>query len=200
MTIVNLLMIDYQTIFGNQISNPWVLPFAYVVFAHRAYSLGEFLWCGGTFQGWCNDQRMWLFKRTTSYFFSFFDNILKLLGYSQAAFVITEKKADDDVSKRYEQDLIEFGAASPMFDILATLAMLNLFSNVVAIKKVILDADHSKVLDLFGLQILLCLLLVTINLPVYQALFFRKDNGRMPTSVTYKSVIFALLACTLAMY
>ncbi|XWS64954.1 hypothetical protein CRYUN_Cryun05aG0048600 [Craigia yunnanensis] len=181
-------------------SNPWVLPFAFVVFAHRAYSLGEFIWCGGTFHGWCNDQRMWLFKRTTSYFFSFFDNILKLLGYSQAAFVITEKMADDDVSKRYEQNLIEFGATSPMFDILATLAMLNLFSIVGAIKKVILDADHSKVLDVFGLQILLCLLLVTINLPVYQALFFRKDNGRMPSSVTSKSIIFALLASTLTMY
>ncbi|XWS64863.1 hypothetical protein CRYUN_Cryun05aG0040400 [Craigia yunnanensis] len=154
-----------------KISNPWVLPFAYVVFAHRAYSLGEFLWSGGTFQ-----------------------------GYSQATFVITEKIADDDVSKRYEQDLIEFGATSPMFDILATLAMLNLFSSVGAIKKVILDADHSKVLDVFGLQILLCLLLVTINLPVYQALFFRKDNGRMPSSVTSKSIIFALLACTLTMY
>ncbi|XWS64859.1 hypothetical protein CRYUN_Cryun05aG0040300 [Craigia yunnanensis] len=182
-----------------KMSNPWVLPFAYVVFAHRAFSLGEFLWCGGTFQGWCNDQRMWVFKRT-SYFFSFFDNILMLLGYSQAAFVIMEKIADDDVSKRYEQDLIEFGATSPMFDILATLAMLNLFSSVGAIKKVILDADHSKVLDIFGLQILLCLLLVTINLPVYQALFLRKDNGRMPSSVTSKSIIFALLAYTLTMY
>ncbi|XVE90177.1 hypothetical protein DITRI_Ditri20bG0057300 [Diplodiscus trichospermus] len=181
-------------------SSPWVLPFACVAFAHRAYSLGEFLWCGGTFRGWCNDQRMWMFKRTTSYFFAFLDNILKLLGYSKAAFVITEKIADDDVCKRYEQELIEFGATSPMFDILATLAMIHLFSSFGAIKKVILDADHSKVLDIFGLQILLCLLLVTINWPVYQALFFRKDNGKMPRSVAYKSIILALLACTLAMY
>ncbi|XVE90171.1 hypothetical protein DITRI_Ditri20bG0056700 [Diplodiscus trichospermus] len=181
-------------------SSPWVLPFAYVAFAHRSYSLGEFLWCGGTFLGWCNDQRMWMFKRTTSYFFAFLDNILKLLGYSKAAFVITEKITDDDVSKRYEQELIEFGAASPMFDILATLAMLNLFISFGAIKKVIVEADHLKVLDIFGLQILLCLLLVTINWPVYQALFFRNDNGKMPSSVAYKSIILALLACTLAMY
>ncbi|XVE90176.1 hypothetical protein DITRI_Ditri20bG0057200 [Diplodiscus trichospermus] len=144
---------------------------------------------------------MWMFKRTTSYFFAFFDYILRLLGYSKAAFVITEKIADDDVSKRYEQELIEFGATSPMFDILATLAMLNLFSSFGAIKKVIqLDADHWKVLDVFGMQILLCLLLVTINWPVYQALFFRKDNSKMPSSVAYKSIILALLPCTLAMY
>ncbi|XWS58520.1 hypothetical protein CRYUN_Cryun08bG0041000 [Craigia yunnanensis] len=111
-------------------SSPWVLSFTYVAFAHRAYSVEEFLWCGGTFQGWCNDKRMWMFKRTTSYFFALFDTILKLLGYSKAAFVITAKVAEDDVLKRYEQELIEFGATSPMFDILATLAMLNLFSSL----------------------------------------------------------------------
>ncbi|OMO55279.1 Cellulose synthase [Corchorus olitorius] len=150
-----------------QTSSPWVLSFAYVVFAHRAYSLGEFLCFGGT-----------------------------LL---ESGFVITTKVADDDVSERYEQELIEFGATSPMFDILATLAMVNLFSSVMAIRKVILDVE-SMVLDQFGLQILLSFLLVAINLPVYQALFFRKDNGRMPSSVTYKSIFLALLASTLAVY
>ncbi|KAK5785925.1 hypothetical protein PVK06_040547 [Gossypium arboreum] len=144
---------------------------------------------------------MWLIKRTTSYLFAFFETILKLLGYSQLNFVVTAKVADEDVSKRYDQELIEFGAASPMFDILATLAMLNLFGSLGAIKKATVDADQdSKVLDQFGLQILLCLVLVTINLPVYQALLFRKDNGKMPTSVMYKSIVFALLACMLAMY
>ncbi|XVF06600.1 hypothetical protein REPUB_Repub06bG0063100 [Reevesia pubescens] len=181
-------------------SSPWLLPFAYVAITHRAHSVGEFLWCGGTFQGWCNDQRIWMFKRTTSYFFAFIDTILKLLGYSKAAFVITAKIADDDVSKRYEQELIEFGSTSAMFDILATFAMLNLFSSIGAIRKVMVDADHSNVLDRFGLQILLSLVLVTINWPAYQALFFRKDNGRMPSSVACKSIIFALLVCTLAIY
>ncbi|KAK8589779.1 hypothetical protein V6N13_088600 [Hibiscus sabdariffa] len=182
-------------------SSLWVLPFAYVAFLHRAYGLGEFLWCGGTFLGWCNDHRVWLFKRTTSYIFSFFETIFKLLGHSQLAFVVTAKVADEDVSEKYDRELIEFGVSSPMFDILATLAMLNLFSICGAIKKVIFDSDlDSKVLDQFGLQILLCLVLVTINLHVYQALFFRKDNGRMPSSVTYKSIVFAMLACTLALY
>ncbi|XVE90181.1 hypothetical protein DITRI_Ditri20bG0057700 [Diplodiscus trichospermus] len=182
-------------------SSPWVLLFAYVAFAHTAYCLGEFLWCGGTFKGWCNNQRMWMFKRTTSYFFAFLDNILELLGYSKAAFAITEKVADEDVLKRYEQELIEFAATSPMFDILATLAMINLFSSLGAIKKIILDADqYFDVLDRYGLQIFLCLLLVTVNFPVYQALFFRKDSGRMPSSVTFKSIIFALLACSITMY
>ncbi|TYG95486.1 hypothetical protein ES288_A11G272200v1 [Gossypium darwinii] len=184
-----------------KISSPWVFPFAYVAFVHRAYSLNEFLWCGGTFRGWCNDQRMWLFNRTTAYFFALFETILKLLGYSQLNFVVTAKVADKEALKRYDGELIEFGATSPMFDILATLAMLNLFGTFGALKKVILDVDEDlQVLDKFGLQILLCFVLVTINLPVYQALFFRNDNGKMPSSVTYKSIIFAMLACTATMY
>ncbi|KAG8478884.1 hypothetical protein CXB51_028736 [Gossypium anomalum] len=183
-----------------KISSPWVFPFAYVAFVHRAYSLNEFLWCGGTFRGWCNNQRMWLFNRTTAYFFALFETILKLLGYSQLNFVVTAKVADNEALKRYDGELIEFGATSPMFDILATLAMLNLFGSFGALKKVILDVDEDlQVLDKFGLQILLCFVLVTINLPVYRALFFRNDNGKMPSSVTYKSIIFAMLACTATM-
>nr|XP_012461639.1 unnamed protein product [Gossypium raimondii] len=182
-----------------KVSSPWVLPFAYVAIAHRAYSLGEFLWCGGTFQAWCNDQRMWLFKRTTSYFFALCDTILKLLGYSNPTFVITAKVADEDVLRRYEQELMEFGDSSPMFVVLASLAMLNLFSSFGAIKKLVFNADHSEVWDRFGLQILLCFLLVALNWPVYKAVFFRKDNGGMPAPVTYKSITFALLVSTVAM-
>ncbi|XP_039028210.1 cellulose synthase-like protein E6 [Hibiscus syriacus] len=182
-----------------EISSPWVLPFAYVSIAHRTYCLGEFMWCGGTFQAWCNDQRIWLFKRTTSYFFAFFDTVLKLLGCSKSAFVITPKVADGDVSRRYKQELMEFGDSSPMFDVLASLAMLNLFGIFGVIKKLAFDADHDEFSDRFGLQIVLCLLLVGLNWPVYKALFFRKDKGRMPASVTYKAITYALLVSTLAL-
>ncbi|KAB1995901.1 hypothetical protein ES319_D13G192900v1 [Gossypium barbadense] len=161
-----------------KVSSPWVLPFAYVAIAHRAYSLGEFLWCGGTFQA-C-------------------DTILKLLGYSNPTFVITAKVADEDVLRRYEQELMEFGDSSPMFVVLASLAMLNLFSSFGAIKKLVFNADHSEVWDRLGLQILLCFLLVALNWPVYNAVFFRKDNGGMPAPVTYKSITFALLMSTVA--
>ena len=182
-----------------QISNPWAIPFTFVIFVHRAYSLGEFVWCGGTLQGWWNDQRMWLFKRTTSYFFGFFDCILQLLGFSKSAFVISSKVADDDVSQRYEQEVMEFGTSSRMFTILATLALLNVFCFVGGMKRVITDGGL-LVWEQFTLQILLCGLLVFINLPVYQGLFLRKDNGSMPTSVTYRSIMFALLTCAVSLY
>ena len=142
---------------------------------------------------------MWLFKRTTSYFSAFFNVILKLLGFSQLKFTITTKVADDDVSQRYEQEVMEFGTSSPMFTILATLALLNASCFAGGMKRVIVDVQ-TLVSEPFILRILPCGLLVLINFPVYQGLFLRKGNGRMPTSVTYLSIMCALSVCTIALY
>ncbi|KAG5516230.1 hypothetical protein RHGRI_037059 [Rhododendron griersonianum] len=184
---------EENTEWGKEVSSPWVLPFLYVIAAKYAYSIGELLWIGGTFQEWWNDQRMWLYKRTTSHLFGFTENILKLLGFAKSGFIVTSKVADEDVSLRYEKEVMEFGAPSPMFDILATLSMVNLFSFFGALKRVSMDSQHG-VLDHLALQMLLCGLAVVINLPVYRGLFFRKDNGRMPSAITYQAVIIAILA------
>ncbi|MBA0699730.1 hypothetical protein Goari_001339 [Gossypium aridum] len=122
---------------------------------------------------------MWMFKRTTSYFFAAVDHILKLFGFSKSAFAITGKVADDDVHRRDEQEIMVFGTWSPMFTVLAALALFNLLGLI---------------------AILLCYVLVFTNLPIYQGMFFRKDSGKIPVSVTLQSVAFALLASTLAIY
>ncbi|KAL5574864.1 hypothetical protein UlMin_016563 [Ulmus minor] len=180
-------------------SNPWILPFVYVFLGNRAYGLVELLLCGGTLQEWLNDQRMWVYKRTTSYLFATIDNFLKILGFTKAGFNLTAKVADEDVSQRYEQELIEFGTSSPMYTILATIALLNAFCFVVGLKRLILD-QQPLALNSFVLQTVLCGLLVFINLPIFQALFLRKDKGRMPTSVIYQSIMFTLAGCSIALY
>lgn len=188
-----------MVILFQQMSNLWAVPFFYVFVGNRVYSLAELLSCGGTFQEWLNDQRMWVFKRATSYFFALFENILKLLGFTKSAFALTAKVVDDDVSKRYEQELIEFGTTSPMFTILTTLAVLNAIGFCWGLKMLILG-EPSLVLNPFALQAILCGLLVFINLPIYQAIFLRTDKGKMPASVTCQSIMFALVACSIALY
>lgn len=178
------------------ISSPWIIPFAYVMFAKYTYSLAEFLWSGGTALGWWNEQRLWLYLRTTSFLFGFIDAILKTLGFSESSFAVTEKVADEDVSQRYEKEIMEFGAASSMFTILSTLALLNLFCMIGAVKKVVVGDGYVKFYETMLLQILLCSALVLINWPLYQGLFLRKDNGKMPSSVTTKSLVLALSICT----
>ncbi|KAJ9183063.1 hypothetical protein P3X46_006977 [Hevea brasiliensis] len=178
-----------------QVSDPWFWSFAYVISAKYIYCLVEFLCSGGTILGWWNEQRIWLYKRTTSYLFALIDTILKTLKFTNVTFSITAKVADEDVSQRYEKEIMDFGASSPMFTILATLAMLNLFCFAGVVKKVIMDENFRLYEEMF-LQLLLCGALVLINLPLYQGLFLRKDKGKVPSSITIKSFLLALLACT----
>ncbi|CAL1384753.1 unnamed protein product [Linum trigynum] len=182
-----------------QISSPWVLPFAYAVAAKYLYSLAEFLYSGGTILGWWNEQRTWLYKRTCSYLFAFVDTILKTMGLGESGFVITAKVADEDVARRYDKEIMEFGVSSPMFNILATIAMLNLFSLFGVVVRCLVAKDGvgvRVVFDEMGLQLLLCGALVLINWPLYQAVFFRKDKGRMPGSVSATALVSALVVCT----
>ncbi|KAE8707778.1 Cellulose synthase-like protein E1 [Hibiscus syriacus] len=185
-----------------KISSIWGVPYLYVFFVHRVHSLVEFVWCGGTVRGWLNEQRMWMFKRTTSYFFAVLDYILKLCQISESTFVITRKVADDNVNRRYEKDIMDFGISSPMFTVLATLALFNVLCIIaVGTKKIVIDNDDvMKVFDIYGFQIVVCCLLVFINLPVYQAMLFRKDSGKIPASVTLVAFTLAFFASALAIY
>lgn len=175
------------------------MPFLYVMVVHNAYSISESLHYGETLYGWWNEKRMWVMKRTTSYLFALIDTVLKLLGISNSAFVITTKVSDDEVSKRYQQEIMEFGGSSPMFTILATVAIIHLVCLVGVAIRVVINREV-EFLGALILQVLLCGLLVIINLPVYQALFFRKDKGCLPSSLKFTSVGLAILACLIPLY
>ncbi|PHU12914.1 Cellulose synthase-like protein E1 [Capsicum chinense] len=185
-----------------QVSSKWFLPFAYVIIAELTYSFAEFLWSGGTVLGWWNEQRIWLYKRTSSYIFAVLDTMLKLFGSSNTTFIVTPKVTDEDVLLRYKQEAMEFGSASPMLTILSTLAMLNLFCLMGLVKKLILTRELGLkyVFETMALQILLCGVLVFVNLPLYNALFFRKDKGKIPSSTAVQSVVFSLSVCTCIAY
>ncbi|MED6159326.1 hypothetical protein PIB30_041324 [Stylosanthes scabra] len=177
-----------------KMSSPWFIPFAYVILGESIYSLLEFLFSGGTIQGWWNELRIWLYKRTSSYLFAFIDTILKLFGFSDSAFVITAKVAEEDVSKRYEKEIMEFGTSSPMFTILSTLALLNLFCFLGLLLKhaMLMEDGIVEAFEEMFVQTLLCGFLVIINLPIYEGLFLRRDNGRLPSSLAIKSTALAL--------
>lgn len=179
-----------------KVSSPWFMPFAYVIIAQYTYSLCESLLCGVTARAWWNLQRMTLLRRTGAYLFSVINAIFGVLGISEPVFVVTAKGGDDDgMAKRYEQEIMEFGSDSPMFTWLATLALINLVSLAGALIRVVMGKENSNT-ELLILQFILCGSLVALNLPIYEALFFRKDEGKLPMSVTLKSLALALVLCS----
>jgi hypothetical protein len=173
--------------------SPWITPFIYVTVVKNIYSLYEALTSGDTLGGWWNGQRMWLVKRITSYLYGVIDNIRKLLGLSKMGFVVSPKVSDEDESKRYEQEIMEFGTSSPEYVIIATIALLNLVCLVGGLGQ-ILTSGQNMLLNGHFLQAVLCGLLVIINIPIYEAMFLRKDRGRIPFSVTLASVGFVMIA------
>ncbi|XP_020594803.1 cellulose synthase-like protein E1, partial [Phalaenopsis equestris] len=177
----------------------WFIPFAFVIALSYIISLWESLIHGDTLKAWWNEQRIWLYKRTTSYLFALADTILKLIGIRNLAFVITPKVVDEEASKRYEKEIIEFGSTSPMFTILSTIAMLNLFCFVGGIGRVIIYEAGGALSSLF-LQFLLSGSLVLINLPIFEASFLRKDNGRIPMGTTISSIAIVLAAYSISMF
>ncbi|CAN6967738.1 unnamed protein product, partial [Brassica rapa subsp. trilocularis] len=103
------------------------------------------------------------------------------------AFAITAKVAEEEAAERYEKEVMELGVESPMFLLLGTLGMLYLFCFAAAAIMVMTCRDGGD---------LVCRVLVVLNLPLYEGMLLRKDKGKMPLSVTVKSVVLALSACT----
>ncbi|KAF3773699.1 Cellulose synthase-like protein E6, partial [Nymphaea thermarum] len=171
-------------------SDPWFRVFAFLGMASHVFSLVELIWAKGTFKMWWNETRMWMFKGSSSYLFSVIVIILKLLGVSESGFEITSKVIDEEASKRYEQEIMEFAVPSPMFIPPTTLALLNIYCFIRGFTVVL--SEGLGALDRLALQIVISGYISVISIPVFEALFIRKDKGRIPTSITVRSLCLAL--------
>ncbi|KAF4362329.1 hypothetical protein F8388_008213 [Cannabis sativa] len=183
----------------SRVSSPWFLPFAYVFIAKSVYSLSEAMSHGSTLKAWWNTQKMWLIRRTSAYFIALVDIIKRKLGLSETTFVLTDKVVTEDILNRYDEEVMEFGSSNLVFNILSTLALLNLFCLVGWVKKLVFDFD-SKAIEQMIMQVLLCGIIIVVNLPIYNALFIRKDKGSIPTSVMVKSFVLASILCLIPLY
>ncbi|KAG6470974.1 hypothetical protein ZIOFF_072063 [Zingiber officinale] len=133
-----------------------------------------------------------MLKRTTSYLFATIDNMLELVGASKAAFAITKVAENDDSAKRYEREVMEFGTAASagvMFVIIGTTTLINLACLVVGLQRAVADQSLGGLL----IQNVVCGLVVALNLPIYEAMFLRKDEGRMKSSTVLASAGLTLL-------
>ncbi|RLM80252.1 cellulose synthase-like protein E2 isoform X2 [Panicum miliaceum] len=186
-TIPSLCFLNGISLFP-EMTSPWFVPFAYIVMAAYSCSLVESLQCGDTAVEWWNAQRMWLFRRISSYLLAAMDTIRRMLGISESGFTLTAKVTDMQTSERYKKGMMEFGSFSLMFVIIATVALLNLAYMVFGVARVLLHEGATGLGALF-LQAVLCVLIVAINFPVYEALFLRKDSGRLPASEKSSKIV-----------
>ena len=118
-----------------------------------------------------------------------------MLGLLEVGFEVTNKVVDNEAAKRYEEEMLEFGVASVMFVLPATLALINLISLVGGLARIMREGYQD--FDGMILQIFLCGFIVIISYPVLEAMFMRKDKGRIATSITLVSIFVAVSACSI---
>lgn len=179
-----------------KVSSSYFFLFASLAVSAYGYSLIEFLWIGGSFKSWWNEQRMWMIKGVSAYLFALIEVAGKMIGVSKVGFEVTSKVVDSEAAKRYEAEMFEFGVASALFVPPATLALINLISLVGGLARILREGYSTS--ESMILQLLLCSFIVTSGYPILEAMFIRKDKGRIPTSVTIVSILLAASACYVA--
>ena len=137
-----------------------------------------------------------MIKGVSSYLFALIQVVCKMVGLSEVSFEVTSKVVDNEAAKRYEEEMLEFGVASAMFVPPATFAIINLISLVRGLARIMREGYQA--FDCMILQLVLCSFIVIISYPIFEAMFMRKDKGRIPTSVTVVSIFVAVSACSVA--
>lgn len=173
----------------------WFLLYVFLFLGANIQDFLDFMLAHGTFQQWWNDQRMWLIRGLSSYFFGFMEFLIKRLGIASKGFLVTSKVVDGEQSKRYDNGVFEFGVPSPMFVPLAMVAIVNAIAFAFGIVQILTGGNMD---GLFGQMGLACFGVVN-SWPIYEAMVWRSDKGKMPRVITVISTFLALFLCTLVL-
>ncbi|XP_022136379.1 cellulose synthase-like protein G3 isoform X2 [Momordica charantia] len=173
----------------------WFVLYAFLVVGGYGQDLVEFMVVGGTFRRWWNDQRMWNIRALSSYWFGFMEFLANSVGISAMGFDVTSKLMDSEQSKRYEKGLFEFGLPSPMFLPLATAAALNLAAFAAGFIGIWKGGGGAWGQVLVG-EMLVAGFAVANCWPIYEAMAFRADAGKLPPKITFLSLLLAFLLCS----
>ncbi|TXG50720.1 hypothetical protein EZV62_023244 [Acer yangbiense] len=182
-----LALLNGVTIFP-KVSEPLFFLYCFLFLGAYGQDFLEFVLEGGTFGKWWNDQRIWMIKGLSSYIFGLTEYLLMSLGISAFGFNVTSKVVGDELSKRYDQEIFEFGAPSPMFVPMTMAAILNFFSFSWGFSQIIRSIG-----DLQGLFLHMLLSgFVMVNCwPIYEAIVLRSDKGKLPAKVTVIATFLA---------
>lgn len=178
-----------------KVSEAWSYLYIFMYLGAYGKDLLDFVLEGSTFERWWNSQRMWMVHGISSYLFGCIEFTLNSLGIPTHGFSLTSKFQDEEQSKRYDQGRFDFGVSSPLFLPIAVSALLNLIAFVTGLWG--LYATGINGMDGLILQIMLSGILVINGWPLYDAMLFRTDGGRLPYKISFISAFFASIFCVL---
>ncbi|KAL5551587.1 hypothetical protein UlMin_001763 [Ulmus minor] len=183
----SLALLNGVSIFP-KVSEPWFLLYLFLFLGGYGQDLLDFIIGEGTLKKWWNDQRIWMIRGLSCFWFGSIEYFLKSLGISTHGFNLTSKVVDQEQSKRYEQGVFDFGVESPMFVPMTMAAITNLVAFCLGLV-VVLTGRESAFEGLF-MQVLISGFGVFNSLPVYEAMITSSKSG-IPTRTTLLSVVLS---------
>ncbi|GMJ01946.1 cellulose synthase like G2, ARABIDOPSIS THALIANA CELLULOSE SYNTHASE LIKE G2 [Hibiscus trionum] len=169
-------------------SSLWFMVFSYIFTMSQLKHAEEVLSTGDPIRTWWDEQRIWTMKAIISYTIGTMNVVLKCFGLKEANFVPTNKVADDEQTMFYQKGLFNFQASTIVLVPLVTLITLNIFCFIAGTVRTIIDGSFDA---MFG-QVFISFYVLSVHYPLIDGMVFRKDKGRVPTSVTISSVAISV--------
>ncbi|KAH9764524.1 cellulose synthase-like protein G3 [Citrus sinensis] len=162
--------------------------FVFVFLSALSKHLYEVLSTGGSIKIWRNEQRIWMIRAVTCQLYGSLNAIMHKLGLAEASFSATNKVADDEQVKLYGMGKFDFRTSKMFLAPLVTIILLNIAAFVCgAIRSTIITGDWDKMF----VQISLSFYILVMNYAIIEGMIVRKDNGRIPPSVTLSSALLS---------
>ncbi|KAH6757097.1 hypothetical protein C2S53_019700 [Perilla frutescens var. hirtella] len=177
-----------------EVSSPFFLVFPFLFLSSQLKNMHELLILGHSIKTWSNEQRMWMIKSLTCYFFAALNTSMEKIGLIKASFVPTNKVMDDEGAKLYQMGKYNFQAPTPFMVPLCTLYILNLASFVIGLGRILQNGKTNEML----MQSFVPLFGILLNFPLLEGMVLRKDKGRVSTSVSLISAVISSIVLAYA--
>lgn len=162
--------------------------FVFIFLSALSKHLYEVLSTGGSIKIWKNEQRIWMIRSVTCHLYGSLNAIMQKLGLAEARFLATNKVADDEQVKLYGMGKFDFRTSTMFLAPLVTIILLNVAAFIYgAIRSTIITGDWDKMF----VQISMSFYILVINYAIIEGMIVRKDNGRIPPSVTLSSALLS---------
>lgn len=129
-----------------------------------------------------------MIKSVTAYTYGSIDAMMKWVGLRKASFVPTNKVSDEGKFTLYQKGKFNYQTSTVLLAPIVALVILNMVSLVGGVARMLVTGTWKH---MFG-QVFLTLYVVVVNFPVIEGMLMRKDEGRVPVSVSILSLILSL--------
>lgn len=149
-------------------------------------AIGDSLMSGMLFKQWWYEERCWMMKAVTAYFFGSLSVILKFVGIGQVNFELTNKSTEVGTLERYSKGVFDFQDTGLLIIPLITVAITNVVCFAVGVWRMVRERCD----PMMG-EVIVSSIILIFTQPILEGILVRNDKGKVPTSPFLFSMIFS---------